>query len=101
MQPVVIRFRLDPARNREIYVARVHSGDRIKVKVRQVGPVGRRVYFSYTSGIDSKNGAFVKATTAGPAYGPAGFYPYQRGYYVIEMRIYPGNRWNIKPRSFV
>ncbi len=98
MQPVVIRFRLDPAHDREIYIARVHWGDRIRVKVRRVGPVERRVYFTYTRGIDSKQGALVKAVTASTA---AGFYPYARGYYVIEMRIYPGNRWNIKPRSFV
>ncbi len=99
--PVVIRFRFDPARNRELYVARVHSGDEIKVKVQRVGQVDRRVYFTYTRGIDSKNGALVKATTAYPAFSPAGFYAYDRGYYVIEMTIYPGNRWNIKPRSFV
>ncbi len=98
MQPVVIRFRLDPAHDREIYVARVHSGDKIKVKVRRVGPVGRRVYFTYTNGIDSEQGALVKAVAT---YNAAGLYPYERGYYVIEMRIYPGNRWNIKPRSFV
>jgi hypothetical protein len=97
--PVVIRFRFDPARNRELYVARVHSGDEIKVKVQRVGQVDRRVYFTYTRGIDSKNGALVKATAAYPPFGPVGFY--ERGYYVIEMTIYPGNRWNIKPRSFV
>ena len=36
--PVVIRFRFDPTRNRELNVARVHSGDEVKVKVRRVGP---------------------------------------------------------------
>ena len=101
MRPVVIRFRFDPLRDREIYVARVHSGDKVKVSARRVGPAGGRVYVTYTSGIDSRNGALVKVGARHAPYMRAGFNPYERGYYVIEMKIYAGNRWNIKPRSFV
>jgi len=101
MRPVVISFRFDPLRDREIYVARVHRGDKVKVSARRVGPAGGRVYVTYTSGIDSRKGALVKVGAGYPPYMRAGFNPYERGYYVIEMKIYPGNRWNIKPRSFV
>jgi hypothetical protein len=101
MRPVVIRFRFDPLRDREIYVARVHRGDKVKVSARQVGLGGGKVYVSYTSGIDSRKGAMVKVRAGYPPHMRAGFNPSERGYYVIEMKIYPGNRWNIKPRSFV
>ena len=43
----------------------------------------------------------MKVGTRYSMYRGVGYYPYERGYYVIEMKIYPGNRWNIKPRSFV
>ncbi len=101
MKPVVIRFRFDPVRDRELYVARVHSGDKIKVDMRRVGSVDRRVYFTYAGDSNSKRGALVKVGTRYPVSRRAGFYPNERGYYVIEIKIYPGNRWNIKPRSFV
>ena len=98
--PVVIRFKFDPARKRRLDVAQVHLGDKIRVKVRQVGYVGRRVYFTYSRSLNSPQGAVLKLET---------MYPFERrvisrrdrGYYLIEVRIYPGNRWNTKPRSFV
>jgi hypothetical protein len=99
-KPVVIRFNFDPARNRRLDVAQVHLGDKIRVKVRQVGQVGRRVYFTYSRSLNSPQGAVLKLET---------MYSFERrvisgrdsGYYVIEVKIYPGNRWNTKPRSFV
>lgn len=99
-KPVVIRFKFDPARNRRLDVAQVHLGDKIRVKVRQVGYVGRRVYFTCSRSLNSSQGAVLKLET---------MYPFERrvasrrysGYYVIEVKIFPGNRWNTKPRSFV
>ena len=38
-KPVVIRINFDPARNRRLDVAQVHLGDKIRVKVQQVGHV--------------------------------------------------------------
>jgi hypothetical protein len=101
VKPVVIRFRFDPVRDRELYVARVHSGDKIKVDVQQVGAVGGRVYVTYTSNFHPQEGVLVRVGTRSPAYMRAGNDPYGHGYYVIELTIYPGNRWNIRPRSFV
>ncbi|MGA2025523.1 MAG: hypothetical protein ABSH17_00455 [Syntrophobacteraceae bacterium] len=54
--------------------------------------------------LDSKEGAVLRLgadypaghNLGAPRGGPAGW-----GGYVIEMRIYPGNRWNIKPRGLV
>jgi len=100
-KPVVIRFRFDPVRDREMYVARVHSVDKIRVNVQRVGAVDGRVYVTYTRNYHPVEGALVKVGTRYPPYVRAGFYPHERGYYVIELKIYPGNRWNIKPRSFV
>lgn len=99
-KPVVIRFKFDPARNRGLDVAQVHLGDKIRVKVRQVGYVGRRVYFTYSRRLNSPQGAVLKLETMYPFERPVISRRYQ-GYYVIEVKIYPGNRWNTKPRSFV
>jgi hypothetical protein len=101
MKPVVITFRFDPVRDRELYVARVHSGDEIKMNVRRVGMADGRVYLAYTRNPDSKDGALVKVRAEHSMYRGIGYHPHERGYYVIEMKIYPGKRWNIKPRSFV
>jgi hypothetical protein len=60
-----------------------------------------RVYLTYSRNPDSKEGALVKVGTGHPMYRSVDYNPRERGYYVIEMKIYPGNRWNIKPRSFV
>jgi hypothetical protein len=100
-KPVVITFRFDPLRNRELYVARVHTGDKILMSVRPVGMADGRVTLAYTRNYDSKEGTLVKVKTRYPMVRGVGYYPYERGYYVIEMKIYPGNRWNIRPRSFV
>ncbi len=99
-EPVVIRFKFDPAKNSRLDVAQVHLGDKIRVKVRQVGDVSRRVYFTCSRSLNSPQGGVLKLET---------MYPFERrvvsrrdrGYYLIEVRIYPGNRWNTKPRSFV
>ena len=96
----MIRFKFDPARNRRLDVAQVHLGDKIRVKVRQVGYVGRRVYFTYSRSLNSPQGAVLKLETMYPFEHPVISRRYQ-GYYVIEVKIYPGNRWNTKPRSFV
>ena len=99
-QPVVIRFNFDPARDRGLNVAQVHSGDKIRVKWRQVGQVDRGVYFTFSRNINSPKGAVLKLKTRFSFDRPV-MYRTDRGYYVIEVKIYPGNRWNIKPRSFV
>ncbi len=99
-QPVVIRFNFDPARGRGLNVAQVHSGDKIMVKVRRVGHVGRRVHFTFSKDINSPQGAVLKLE-ARHSFGRPVTYRTGRGFYVIEVKIYPGNRWNIKPRSFV
>jgi hypothetical protein len=97
--PVVIRFNFDPAQGRRLDVAQVHLGDRIRVKVHRVGQVDRRVFFTFLRDLDSPQGALLELETMysfeRAAYGRG------RGYYVIEVKIYPGNRWNIMPRSFV
>ncbi len=46
-QPVVLRLRFDPARDREISVARVHLGDRVAVRVHRVGESDSRVYLTF------------------------------------------------------
>ena len=99
-QPVVIRFHFDPARDRGLNVAQVHSGDKIRVKWRQVGQVDRSVYFTFSKNLNSPKGAVLKLETRRSFDRPV-MYRTDRGYYVIEVKIYPGNRWNIKPRSFV
>ncbi len=99
-QPVVIRFNFDPAQYRGLNVAQVHKGDKIRVKLRRVGQVDRKVYFTFSSNINSPQGAVLKLETMLSFQRPV-VYRTDRGYYVIEVKIYPGNRWNIKPRSYV
>jgi len=99
-QPVVIKFNFDPARHRALKVAQVHSGDRIRVTVERVGQVDRKVRFTFSRHINSPQGSVLKVETMHSFSRPV-TYPPDRGYYVIEVKIYPGNRWNIKPRSFV
>jgi len=100
-KPVVVTFRFDPVRDRELYVARVHSGDRISMNVKRVGRADGRVYLTYTRNPDTREGALLKVRARLPIYRNAGYPAYDGGYYLIQMKIYPGNRWNIKPRSFV
>lgn len=99
VRPLVIRFKFDPAWDRQMDVARVHLGDKIRVKVHKVGRVDRRVYFIFSRNIDSPQGAVLQLKT---------MYSFEclsrrphRGYYEIEVKIIRGNRWNIMPRSFV
>ena len=47
LEPVVIRFRFDPAAKREINVARVHFGDSVSVKVRRFGQADLRLYLAF------------------------------------------------------
>jgi len=96
----VIRFNFDPARDRGLNVAQVHSGDKIRVKWRRVGQVDSGVYFTFSRNINSPKGAVLKLKTRYSFDRPV-MYRADRGYYVIEVKIYPGNRWNIKPRRFV
>ncbi len=99
-RPLVIKFNFDPARDRGLNVAQVHSGDKIRVKWRRVGQVDSRVYFTFSRNINSPKGAVLKLKTRRWFDRPV-MYGADRGYYAIEVKIYPGNRWNIKPRSFV
>jgi len=99
-RPVVIRFNFDPIRSRGMDVARVHLGDRIRVNVRSVGQVSRRVYFTFSKSINSPQGAVLELATMRSFQRPVA-YMRDHGYYVIEVKIYPGNRWNIMPRSYV
>jgi hypothetical protein len=99
-RPVVIRFKFDPARYPRLDVAQVHLGDKIRMKVRSVGQVDRRVYFTFSRNLDSPQGAILELETM-YSFERAVFQPRGRGHYEIEVKIYPGNRWNIMPRSFV
>ncbi len=99
-KPVVIRFKFDPANDRRLDLARVHLGDKIRVKMQQVGRVDRRVYFTFSKSPDSPQGAVLMLGTM-MSFEGQGIYRRNRGYYKIEVKIYPGNRWNINPRSYV
>ncbi len=99
-RPVVIKFTFDPARDRPVGVASVHLGDRIRVHVQRIGDVGRRVYFTFSRGLDSRRGAVLRLRTMYSFERPVSFRG-GRGYYVIQVRIYPNNRWRIMPRSLV
>ena len=145
LEPVVIRFRFDPAAKREINVARVHFGDSVSVKVRRFGQADLRLYLAFavpnivqtrawqgwsagtrrevtapildtdrisltadgyfgtalTKELDSKEGAVLKLGADYPPGRGSLFQPPRQGSYEIEIRIYPGNRWNIRPRSLV
>ena len=148
LPPVVIRFRFDPAQQREINVAQVHLGDSISVRVRRRGLANLGLHLAFAvpdtletdawrqwstgarraavapihdtdrivltadgdfgvaliKKLDSNEGAVLRLgadypaghNLGAPRGGPAGW-----GGYVIEMRIYPGNRWKIKPRSLM
>ncbi len=84
--------------SRRAAVAPIHDIDRI------VLTADRDFGVALIRKLDSKEGAVLKLgadypvgrSLYAPRGGPAGW-----GGYVIEMKIYPGNRWNIKPRSLV
>jgi hypothetical protein len=82
--------------SRRAAVAPIHDIDRIALTA------DRDFGVALIRKLDSKEGAVLKLGADFPA-GPAAQYrsPAGWGGYVIEMRIYPGNRWNIKPRSLV
>lgn len=73
----MITFRIDPNRDREPYVARVHTGDKIRVNVRQVGTADGRVHLTYGRNLDSKEGVLVKGGTIHPMFRGAGYHPYE------------------------
>ncbi len=141
VRPLVIRFRFNPALNRGMRVALVHSGDRISVKVRCADQANCKLYLTFgfanalatspsetdaylewsagprsvsppawdvrpiyltgaddfdadlPGGLDSKEGAVLKLGADCSWRG--------RSLYEIEVRIYPGKRWNIRPKSLV
>ncbi|HYA40184.1 MAG TPA: hypothetical protein VEF34_02690 [Syntrophobacteraceae bacterium] len=97
--PLVIRFNFDPARKRCLDVAQVHLGDKIRINVHKVGLVNRRVYFTFLRRLNSEQGALLELKTMG-SFEPVA-YRRCRGHYEVEVKIYPGNRWNLMPRSFV
>jgi len=98
-KPVVIRFNFDPAQDRRLNIARVHMGDRIRVKVQRIGQVNRKVFLTFSESLNSSQGAVLKLVTMPMFERPVAYRP--DGHYVIEIKIYPNNRWNITPRSFV
>lgn len=46
---VTIRFKYDPSASKEIQVARVHLGDRVKVRVKRMAGADRKLYVGLTS----------------------------------------------------
>ena len=86
------------AGSRRAFVAPIQDVDRIDLTAD--GDLG----VALTRKLDSKEGAVLKLgadyprgqNLDAPRGGPA-----RRGRYEIEMRIYPGNRWNIKPKGLV
>jgi hypothetical protein len=149
VRPVVIRLRFDPALNREMRVAIVHSGDRINVRVRRAGQANCKLYLTFgfpdafemdafetdsylewsagfrlapapardvhlisparaddfdvdlPGGLDSKEGAVLKLGADCSGCGRLQMYQDELRRYEIEVRIYPGKRWNIRPKSLV
>ncbi|MGC9194318.1 MAG: hypothetical protein ACP5IL_02555 [Syntrophobacteraceae bacterium] len=99
-RPVVITFNFDPARSRSFDVAWLHLGDRVRISVQRVGQVGRRVYFTFSGNLDSRRGARLTLKTMYSFERPV-YYRGAAGYYVVRIRIYPDNRWRIRPRSLV
>jgi hypothetical protein len=53
------------------------------------------------SKLDSKEGALLKLGEDCSAYGWPRIYRDDWHRYEIEMKIYPGNRWNIRPKSLL
>jgi hypothetical protein len=78
------------------FVAPIQDNDRIALTA------GRGFGVALTGKLDSKEGAVLKLGADYP-HGPADQFPgpARWGGYEIEMTIYPGNRWNIKPRGLV
>ncbi|MGA2938284.1 MAG: hypothetical protein ABSF52_14445 [Syntrophobacteraceae bacterium] len=78
------------------FVAPIQDNDRIALTA------DRDFGVALTRKLDSKEGAVLKLGTNYP-HGPAvqSLRPERWGGYEIEMRIYPGNRWNIKPRGLL
>ena len=54
-----------------------------------------------TGRLDSRDGEVLRIGARPPGYARTRFSRYDQGYYEIEMRIYPDNRWNIRPRSLL
>ena len=81
---------------RRAAVAPIHDIDRIALTA------DRDFGVALTRQLDSKEGAVLKLGADYPA-GPGGQFqrPAMWGGYLIEMRIYSGNRWNIKPRGLL
>jgi hypothetical protein len=84
------------AASRRTFVVPIQDNDRIALTAE------RDFGVALTRKLNSKEGAVLKL---GADYhpGPAAqsLRPARWGGYEIEMTIYPGNRWNIKPRGLV
>ncbi len=79
--------------SRRAVVVQIQGMDRISLTAdRDFGVV-------LTRELDSKKGAVLKLGADCPPGWRSLVYPHERGAYEIEMKIYPGNRWNIKPRA--
>ena len=142
---LTVRLSFDPVRNKQIQIARVHSGDRVAIKIHRVGYPDSRLYLAFNvygdsvdprpgyghgSGavitpvrdddlltltasnmfgavlsrkLDSRDGAILELGTGYHLFQHPNFQQarYEQGHFEIEIRIYAGNRWNIKPRSYL
>ncbi len=76
------------ARRSRAVITPVRDSDQLVLKAES------RFGQALSSRLDSREGAVLRLG-AKPARNS-----YDQGYYDIQMKIYPGNRWNIKPRSF-
>ncbi len=79
------------AGSRRVVVIPIQDTDRISLTAdRDFGVV-------LTRDLDSKKGAILKLGADYPPGRRSLIYQHERGAYEMEMKIYPGNRWNIKP----
>ncbi len=84
------------AGSRRTFVVPIHDIDRIALTA------DRDFGLALTRKLDSKEGAVFKLGADYPPGPPVqSLRPARRGAYEIEMRIHPGNRWNLKPRGLL
>jgi hypothetical protein len=69
-QVLTARFSFDPLRNRHIKVARVHSGDRVAIKIRPVGRPDSRLYLAFNTYEDSMPGLYDYGRGSGAVITP-------------------------------
>ena len=57
-QVLTVRFSFNPGKNKQIKVARVHSGDRVAIKVHRVGHPDSRLYLAFNTYEESLRGLY-------------------------------------------